>query len=50
MVAVASAATIPGDGGGTGETQRAKPALSGTGPEPEIPGARGGCQAREGNH
>jgi hypothetical protein len=41
MVAVEGAATIPGDGGGPTETERAKPALPGAGQKPETTRARG---------
>jgi hypothetical protein len=42
VVAMESAAAIPGDRGGSGETQPSKPALPGTSAEPEAPNARGG--------
>src|SRR6266853_2067257 len=41
MVAVEGAATIPGDGAGPAETERAKPALPGTRQKPETTRARG---------
>ena len=41
LVAVEGAATIPGDGGGPAETERAKPALPGARAKPETRRARG---------
>src|SRR5271169_1755872 len=42
MVGVEGAATLPGDEGRPAETERAKPALPGAGPETGTPRARGG--------
>jgi hypothetical protein len=42
MGALEGAATIPDDGAGPGETERAKPALPGAGQEPETTKARVG--------
>ena len=50
MGAVEGAATIPGDGAGQTEAERPKPALPGTGPEPETTRDRSGWRPREGNH
>src|SRR5580700_7169300 len=41
VVAVEGAATIPSDGAGSAETERAKPTLPGTRQKPETTGARG---------
>jgi hypothetical protein len=42
VVTVEGAATLPGNGSGPGEAQRAKPALPRAGQEPETTRARGG--------
>jgi len=50
MVAVEGTATLPGDGTGPAETERAKPALPGACQEPETTRATGSYRGREGNH
>jgi len=50
MVAVEGPGEIPRHARGQAEAQRAKSALSGAGPEPEAPRAKGSSGGREGNH
>ena len=50
MGAVEGAATIPGDGAGPTETERAKPALSGALQKAENTRSRGSYRPGEGNH
>jgi len=50
MVAVEGPGKIPGHDGGQTETERAKPALPGTGQGPEATRERDSSGGREGNH
>jgi len=49
MVTLEGPGEIPGQPGGPTETERPKPALPGTGAEPEAPQERGSWRGREGN-
>jgi hypothetical protein len=50
MVALESAAELPGDGGGQRKTQWAVPSLPRAGPEPATSAARCSSETGEGNH